>query len=125
MNEVQSSNATATSVAASEDESRASTESASSSTVVGLTVLEHSLIRALSPIPEVSAVYAETDRDAGLLMVFVVVPEHDDSVYERIVDAEQSLPANLGEKYELRVRAHQGRNPSHAVPLRSLPLFLR
>jgi hypothetical protein len=58
-------------------------------------------------------------------MVFVVVPEHDDAIYKRVVDVEDALLARFDRQFELRIRAHQGRNPSHAVPVRCLPLFLR
>jgi hypothetical protein len=42
-----------------------------------------------------------------------------------VIDAEHEVRARVGDDFELRVRAHQGRNPVRAVPIRSLPLFLR
>jgi hypothetical protein len=89
-----------------------------------LSRIEHELIRAFSEIEVVNALYAERD-DEDVLMVFVVVPEHDDAVYQRVIDAEHEVRARVHDDFELRLRAHQGRNPIRAVPIRSLPLFLR
>ena len=89
-----------------------------------LSRIEHELIRAFSEIEAVNALYAERD-DEDVLMVFVVVPEHDDAVYQRVIDAEHEVRARVNDDFELRLRAHQGRNPIRAVPIRSLPLFLR
>lgn len=92
--------------------------------VLVLSRIEHELIRQFSSVEAVSALYAERD-DEGVLMVFVVVPEHDESVYQQVLDAEHEVRDRIREDFELRVRAHQGRNPVRAVPIRSLPLFLR
>lgn len=89
-----------------------------------LSRIEHELIRAFSTIDAVNALYAERDDD-GVLMVFVVVPQHDDAAYQQVIAAEYGVRARINEDFELRVRAHQGRNTVRAVPIRSLPLFLK
>ncbi len=89
-----------------------------------LSKIEHELIQEFAALDSVNALYAERD-DEDVLMVFVVVPEHDDSVYQQVMDAEYRLRDRISDDFELRVRAHQGRNPTRAVPIRSLPLFRR
>lgn len=96
----------------------------STSHLVALSRLEYELIREFVRVPEVSALYAARD-DEGVLMVFVVVPEHNDAVYQSVLDADAAVRLRVGDDFELRVRAHQGRNPVRAVPVRSLPLFYR
>ncbi len=76
------------------------------------------LVDVLSAIPEVDALY----MDDGV--VYVVVEQHDDVVYERLIDAEDALRAEYG-SCDLRVRAHQGRVPARTVPDGSENLFLR
>jgi hypothetical protein len=90
---------------------------------VSTTVLEQALIHALTPIESVNAIYTTRDHE-GVLMVFVVVREHDDDVYEQVLAAEAPLAERFGGQFELRIRAHQGRNPGRAVPVQSLPLYL-
>ena len=89
-----------------------------------LTPAEQMITEALWNVHQVEAVYADRDGE-GLLMVFVVVAEHDDDVYEVILGVEQHLVDASPEALELRIRAHQGRDPRKAVPVGTLPLFLR
>ena len=91
---------------------------------LALSRIEHELIQAFSAIEAVNALYAEHDDD-NVLMVFVVVAEHEDAVYNQVINAEHRIRERIDDDFELRVRAHQGRNPVRAVPIRSLPLFLR
>lgn len=90
----------------------------------GLTLSEKLVIDAFRQIAAVDAVYCDRDQE-GVLMVFVVVREHDEAVYEEVLRAEESLVQTCPDPIELRVRAHQGRNPRRAVPIGTLPLFLR
>lgn len=92
---------------------------------VKLSLLESALQMAFDQAPSVNALYAARD-DEGVMMVFAVVAEHDDDVYEEVLAAEDRVRAQFpDEQLEVRVRARQGRPPRAAVPLTSLPLFYR
>ena len=90
----------------------------------GLTAAEKTILDRLWEVSPVDAVYCDRDRE-GLLMVFVVVREHDDDAYEQVLRAEEGIARECPEPIELRIRAHQGRNPRRAVPIGTLPLLLR
>ena len=90
-----------------------------------LTRPDHVIAQELRAISAVEAVFAERDAE-GLLMVFVVVREHEEVVYELVWAAEGKIIERLGaHQFEFRIRAHQGRPPRRAVPVGSRPLFLR
>ena len=86
--------------------------------------LELVLTETMLPIAGVHAVYVDTD-DEKLMRVFVVVTEHDEEVYNEVLDAEARVLARVWTPFELRVRAHQGRLTRSAVPPRAVPLFTR
>jgi len=89
-----------------------------------LTADEQRISSELGRIPVVDAVYCDRDHE-GLLMVFAVVEEHTDQAYEAILTAEDTLVACCDGPIGLRVRAHQRRDTRKAVPVGSLPLFVR
>ena len=71
------------------------------------------------------AIYCDRDQEE-ILMVFFVVPEHDEDVYERLIAAEEAMREALSScEVEVRVRAHQGRAYHKAVPLGSTPVYVR
>ena len=86
---------------------------------------EAALVDELEKIEAVGALFAERDSE-GVLMVFVVVPEHEDQVYQAVLEAEERIADRVSDDtIELRVRAHQGRTPFRTVPVGSQPLFIR
>lgn len=91
-----------------------------------LTMDEARVVRAFHRLDSVLAVFSEADSD-GVLMVFVVVDEHTEAVYDTVYAAEEQLAEDLSEirPIEVRIRAAQGRHPSEAVPVGSQPLHLK
>lgn len=90
-----------------------------------LTNQNHILSSMLSELADVDAVFSAKDAD-NILMVFVVVPEHTDEIYDQIIEIEEKIiDALRDDTIELRIRAHQGRMPVLAVPLNSEPIFIR
>lgn len=83
------------------------------------------VVSELEQISQVDAVYAGRDEE-GVLHIYAVISEHEEAVYEQLLDAEARLIDQLKPMpVSLHIRAHQGRNPRMAVPFGSDPLYLR
>ena len=70
----------------------------------------------LKDVPGLAALFVGDSEDG--YQVFVVVPEHEDAVYDAVIAAESRLQAALpnSDSFEIHIRAHQGRPSSEAVP---------
>jgi hypothetical protein len=89
------------------------------------TLSELLLASRLSQIGEVEAVFAERDAE-DLLMVFVVVGRHSETIHEQVITAGDDLAETLShETLEIRVRARQGRPAIQSVPVGSRPVYVR
>ena len=78
-----------------------------------------------SAVRGVDAVFMSVD-DEGWGRIFAVVREFDATIYRKIMAAEQRVEKALRSfRFEFRVRAHQGRPPSSAVPSGSELVFAR
>lgn len=79
-------------------------------------LIDSVVARSLKDVPGLAALFI-SDNEDGSYDVFVVVPEHEDAVYDAVVEAEVSLQAaRQDEQFEIHVRAHQGRSPLNVVP---------
>lgn len=88
-------------------------------------IFESKLRAAFGRATTVSAVYLDRDED-GCIIVFAVVPEHDDASYADVAAAEDEVRCRLpDERFETKVRAHQGRAPHVAVPPGAVEIFIR
>lgn len=84
-----------------------------------------SVVARLAEVSAVDAVYCHVDHE-GIMMVFVVVEEHDGHVYESVLEAEDKIrQAAPEQELEFRIRARQGRPHAQAVPFGSEPVYVR
>lgn len=87
--------------------------------------VESELRAAFGRATSVSAVFVDRDED-GCVVVFAVVPEHDDSSYSEVIAAEEQVRTRLpDQRFETHVRAHQGRPSRAAVPPGAVEIFVR
>lgn len=83
------------------------------------------LISRLSSVHGVDAVFIRIDDD-DVYHVYTVVREHSSNLYGRVMAQENVVRSQYpGEQFDFRIRAHQGRKPSEAVPVSAQPTFLR
>jgi hypothetical protein len=86
---------------------------------------EGDIVRILSAIKEVDAIFIETDAN-NVCHVYSVVMEHEHEVYRKVMRAESRIEKKLPDiRFDFRVRAHQGRAVTLTVPVSSHPAFLR
>ena len=86
---------------------------------------ERAIRRRLASVRAVDAVYVSRDDD-GCVHVYSVVSEYADGAYRKLLKQERLIEKEFPEvPLEFHVRAHQGREPSRAVPFGSQPLFVR
>lgn len=84
------------------------------------------LVAGFSRVPEVQAIYKE--ETGHVATYFVVVPEHDPSTYDALVDLADEFSTRAdseGRSFDFRVRASQGRTLDQAVPVASEPVYYR
>lgn len=86
---------------------------------------ESAIRRGLASVRAVDAIYLSHDED-GRVHVYSVVFEYTDDAYRKLLKQERFIEEEFPEvPLEFHVRAHQGREPSRAVPFGSQPLFVR
>jgi hypothetical protein len=86
---------------------------------------ESAIRRRLASVRAVDAVYVSQEED-GRVHVYSVVSEYADEAYHKLLKQERLIEEAFPEvPLEFHVRAHQGREPSRAVPFGSQPLFVR
>jgi hypothetical protein len=90
----------------------------------GAPAYQRSIDRHLSQVKNVDAVFITTD-DVGVVHVYSVVREYGD-FYKKLLKQEQQIEQDYPEiDFEFHVRAHQGREPSLAVPFEAQAIFVR
>src|SRR5262249_40140561 len=83
------------------------------------------ICRLLSKTPEIDAIFLLTD-DVNVLHVFSVVKEFQPKIYDKLLKKERAIEESFPEiAWEFHVRAHQGRDPAHAVPFEAYLVFAR
>ena len=86
---------------------------------------EQSLWRRLLSVDAVCAVFLAADYE-DTIHVYSVVLEYDSGFYGELLKQERLVEKEFPHlTFEFHVRAHQGREPAHAVPFGSQPLFVR
>jgi hypothetical protein len=86
---------------------------------------ESAIRRRLASVRAVDAVYVSQDED-GRVHVYSVVSEYGEAAYRKLLKQERLIEEEFPKvPLEFHVRAHQGREPSRAVPFGSQPLFVR
>jgi hypothetical protein len=89
------------------------------------TAVSQRIVSQLSKVPEIQAIFTRTDEE-GVCHVYSVVEEHSSAIYQKVMKKERRIERELPDiHFSFRIRAHQGREPSLAVPLASQPLFTR
>jgi hypothetical protein len=89
--------------------------------VTGLAI---SMSRHLSKLREVDAVFTWAD-DGNVIHVYSVVHDFQSRTYKKLLQKERLVERDFPEiSFEFHVRAHQGRNPEHAVPVGSESVFV-
>lgn len=87
-------------------------------------LLQSTLERRLSKVPDVDAVFFAPDDD--VIHVYTVVPEFDARVYEDLMRQERLIEKDWpGINFDFHTRAHQGREPVLAVPFGMHTAFVR
>jgi hypothetical protein len=86
---------------------------------------EQALNRRLSKVESIHAVFLTTD-DERIIHVYSVVSDYRPDLYDKLLKQERIVEKEFPKlTFEFHVRAHQGRQPSRAVPFGSQPLFVR
>ena len=91
----------------------------------GQSTVSQLIVFQLSKVPEIQAIFTRTDEE-GVCHVYSVVEEHRSAIYQKVMKRERRIERESPEiRFSFRIRAHQGREPSLAVPLSSQLLFTR
>lgn len=95
--------------------------------VAAVSGIENAIVRELTKVDAVSAIFCEQDMEEGVLRVFVVVDEHEPETYEAVLEAEARISERLADIVNLdyRIRAHQRRQVRHVVPVGTNPIYVR
>lgn len=81
------------------------------------------IARHLSKIADIDAVYLLAD-DTNVVHVFSVVKDYQSEIYDRLLKKERAIEKKCKHvAFEFHVRAHQGREPSEAVPYEAQLVF--
>ncbi len=81
--------------------------------------------RVLSKLPQIDAIFVLTD-ETNVVHVFSVVREFQSKLYTNLLRKEQALEKKFPAiAFEFHVRAHQGREPSEAVPVEAESVYAR
>ncbi len=87
-------------------------------------LLQSTLARRLSRVPDVDAVFFAVDDE--VIHVYTVVPEFDARVYEELMRQERLIQKDWpGINFDFHTRAHQEREPVLAVPFGMHTEFVR
>ena len=90
------------------------------------------LVRDELDIEGVEAVFMKYLADSRVLLLYVVIPDHDDALEDLLFDKEEELQRYIDKMgrngdvlVDLRFRLAQGRHPSSVVPIPDNPVFVR
>lgn len=95
--------------------------------VAAVSGIQSVIVQELKKVEAVSAIFCEQDLEEGVLRIFTVVAQHEPETYEEILRSEAEIDQRLRHLVTLdfRVRAHQGRQPRHVVPVGTNPIYVR
>lgn len=83
------------------------------------------------PLDSVEGIFVKYLSDSKVLLLYVVIPEHDNNLEDSLFDAEEQVQ-NIVNRFskkgnilvDLRFRLSQGRNALEVVPIPANPVFL-